>query len=420
MVAPHPLRCSQGHSPLRVLPPTLVRRFAEDHDDGLWSCLCQLLGVSPNQSDIVRASATAPLTLGGLGLRSAVRTSESAYWASWADCLHMMQERHPEVAREFVTRLEAGVETSPCLGAAATAPCNLAGTHGFEPPSWTALALGARPPPREPDDHESGAQRLGWQHEACSRVELQFRELQLMPALSEGDRALMRSQSGSGVGVAFSTTPCTPLTSLEPQLFRVLLLRRFRLPLPFSRRLCRCGRLLDALGHHRAGCARAGVLVRRGFALESAAARICREAGGRVTTNIFVCDLDITAPDALDSRRLEVVADGLLLFGGAQLAVDTTVVSPLRTVELRSVKASLWWREERNAHIQSSRHRGAGPDWMEVGGRWSPEALTFTRLLARALATSLLELRGSGGADGVVPPSHEVEGDHWHSGLSEG
>ena len=27
-------------------------------------------------------------------------------------------------------------------------------------------------------------------------------------------RALMRSQSGSGAGVAFSTTPCTPLTRL--------------------------------------------------------------------------------------------------------------------------------------------------------------------------------------------------------------
>ena len=39
---------------------------------------------------------------------------------------------------------------------------------------------------------------------------------------------------------------------------------------------------------------------------------------------------------------------------------------------------------------------------------------------ARTLATSLLELRGSRGADGVVPPSHEVEGDHQHSGLSEG
>ena len=69
-----------------------------------------------NQSDIFRASATTPLILGVLGLRSAVRTSESAYWASWPECLPMMQERHPEVDREFVTRLEAGVET-PCLGA---------------------------------------------------------------------------------------------------------------------------------------------------------------------------------------------------------------------------------------------------------------------------------------------------------------
>ena len=37
-----------------------------------------------------------------------------------------------------------------------------------------------------------------------------------MPGLSEVDRALMRSQSESGAGVAFSTTPCTPLTRLEP------------------------------------------------------------------------------------------------------------------------------------------------------------------------------------------------------------
>ena len=133
-------------------------------------------GCLSHQSDTVRASATAPLILGGLILRSAVRTSESACWASWADCLPMMRERHPEVAREFVTRLDAGVETQ-CLGAAATAARNLAGTHGFEPPSlWTALALGARPP-REPDDYEPGAQRFGWQHEASSRVELQFREL---------------------------------------------------------------------------------------------------------------------------------------------------------------------------------------------------------------------------------------------------
>ena len=32
--------------------------------------------------------ATLPLVLGGLGLRSAARTSQSAFWASWADAIH--------------------------------------------------------------------------------------------------------------------------------------------------------------------------------------------------------------------------------------------------------------------------------------------------------------------------------------------
>ena len=193
--------------------------------------------------------------------------------------------------------------------------------------------------------------------------------------------------------MAFSTTPCTPLTRLEPQLFRVLLLRRLRLPLPFSRRFCRCGRLLDALGHHRAACARAGVLGRRGFALESAAARICREAGGRVTTNIFVRDLDITAPNS-PGQTAEVVADGLPLFGGAQLAVDTTLVSPLRGDGSPHRGAA----ERDGVALVAARRRKERtyPDLMaprsrarlvllavEVGGRWSLEALTFIRLLAK-------------------------------------
>ena len=73
-----------------------------------------------------------------------------------------------------------------------------------------------------------------------------------------------------------------------------------------------------------------GVLGRRGFALECSAAQVCREAGGRVSTNVMVRDLDIPGPHAaMDGRRLEVVADGLPLFDGAQLALDTTMVSPL-------------------------------------------------------------------------------------------
>ena len=60
--------------------------------------------------------------------------------------------------------------------------------------------------------------------------------------------------------------------------------------------VCRCGRPLDSFGHHRAACPRAGLFVRRGFAVEMAAAKVCREAGARVTTNVMVRDLDLGVP----------------------------------------------------------------------------------------------------------------------------
>ena len=48
-----------------------------------------------------------------------------------------------------------------------------------------------------------------------------------------------------------------------------------------------------------------------------------------MATNFMVRDMDLRAPNVHDGRRLEVVADGLPLFGGVQLAVDTTLVCPL-------------------------------------------------------------------------------------------
>ena len=59
-------------------------------------------------------------------------------------------------------------------------------------------------------------------------------------------------------------------------------------------------------------------------------ARICREADARAMTNVLVRDLDLNLHDHVDARRLEIVADGLPLFGGAQLAIDTTLVSAVR------------------------------------------------------------------------------------------
>ena len=218
---------------LRVVPPELVRQFAESHDAGLWRCLCQILDIPEGQCEATaRIASSMPLLLGGIGLRSAVRTSLPAYWASWGDCLHMVHQRHPDIAEVLVNHLEAGGDT-PYLSAAVAAARELMGVEGFEPPSWSALALGARPPPPQ-EDFELDALRGGWQHEVSARVERQFRERNVLPVLTDGERALLRSQSGSGAGAALSTVPCDPLRRIEPQLFRVLLLRRLRLPLPLG------------------------------------------------------------------------------------------------------------------------------------------------------------------------------------------
>ena len=182
------------------------------------------------------------------------------------------------------------------LSAAARAADQLTRLYRFDMPGWADLASGARPPLRNVEDFEPGGHRTGWQHEAAARVERQHRERNLMLQSSEREQALLRSQSGPAAGMSLSAVPSSFLTRIESQLFRVSLLRRLRLPLPPSSRYCSCGRLSDIFGHHRASCAQAGVLGRRGFAIESAAARICREAGGRVATNRFVRDLDIGVP----------------------------------------------------------------------------------------------------------------------------
>ena len=45
--------------------------------------------------------------------------------------------------------------------------------------------------------------------------------------------------------------------------------------------------------------------------------------------NVFLRDLDLPL-GAMDQRLIEVIAEGLPVFHGAQLAIDATLVSPLR------------------------------------------------------------------------------------------
>ena len=99
--------------------------------------------------------------------------------------------------------------------------------------------------------------------------------------------------------------------------------------------------------------------------------------------------MDLAVPHAHDTRRLEVVADGLPLFGGTQLAIDTTMVSTLHHRDGVALFAARRKKERTypeliGPHARARLVVSAG----EVGGRWSDETLSFLCQLARAKARS--------------------------------
>ena len=134
----------------------------------------------------------------------------------------------------------------------------------------------------------------GWQHEALSHVERHHREFNVFPRFSQAELWFGHRRAQEAVWhwlrAQRAASPVWILTCSE----------------------CSCSVVSSCL-----------------FFLPCVAARTCREAGGRVNTHILVRDLDLDLEDPGDAR-MEVVVHGLPLQGGSQLAVDTTLVSPLR------------------------------------------------------------------------------------------
>ena len=313
---------------------------------------------------------------------------------------------------------------------------------GFRTPEWGALARGLRPE-GFPVEEEVGPRHVGWQRVATVDANNFFKVTAVWPRLNVAALA----------GRPSRRTAICLLPDVFPHVIGSPSVPRppFVPPLAPTKRICGCGRLLDStllattVQHAQMWVCWAAV----GSLLKSAAAHVCREAGARVSVNQFVRDLDIAAPNAADTRRLEVVADGLPLFHGAQLAIDTTMVSPLSREGVPHARCA----EVDGAALEAARRRKerrypelVGEDGRarsvvlacEVGGRFSEECRHFLRQLskakvrgepplqrvrhawlfrwgsmwacagARALALSLLDERGGQGVDGPTPPSHDV------------
>ena len=130
-------------------------------------CFSQLVGIA-SVSIGVRQSITVPLSLGGMGLRSARRARESAHWSSWADSLPMIRNRHATVATMLIQGLNVrDTRTFSAVGACSDRLQSV----GFHPPSWEDLAKGEQQP--EEDVESQGDRNIpsGWQKFSTRMVE---------------------------------------------------------------------------------------------------------------------------------------------------------------------------------------------------------------------------------------------------------
>ena len=234
----------------------------------------------------------------------------------------MIDQRLPVVAANVAHKLTVEEELGGCLEKLRNAAAHLDRDGFIGRPQWHDLRTGIRPGATH--GAEPGEWPHGWQHYASSSSEHSFRKNVVLNQSCAADQAHLRSHSGPGASEALSVCPSKPEFCIEAGLFRTLVLERLRLPLQVSEALCECGIVLDRQGRHRAACPRSGRLKTRAMAPERALARVCREAGATVRCNARLRDMNVVVA-AHDDRAIEVLATGLPLFFGAQLAVDITL-----------------------------------------------------------------------------------------------
>ena len=88
--------------------------------------------------------STLAFSEGGLGLRSAFRSRQSAYWVSWADCLKLMHERHSTFTDRFVHDLDSSMHGNSVVTDLRNCSIELTNS-GAEVPAWNILRTGVQP-----------------------------------------------------------------------------------------------------------------------------------------------------------------------------------------------------------------------------------------------------------------------------------
>ena len=173
------------------------------------------------------------------------------------------------------------------------------------------------------------------------------------------------------------------------------MLERMRLPLQVSEAHCECGLPLDVQLRHPRGLSTVRKVDVQSTGLLNGLARVCLEVGATVRFNAMLRDMNI-AVAATDHRAIEVLASGLPLQHGVQLAVDITIpcahtaqsracpnAATTNGAVLQAASAEKATKYAELLHGDRCRLVVVG---VEMGGRWSNEAMQFIAELAACKA----------------------------------
>ncbi len=403
---------------IRLLPPSLSAEYAEKHDQAILHCLETLLQAGPLSENAKRV-ANLRCVNGGLGLRSARRTAQAAFWAAWADALPMLRSRVPEHACnwsdalefaqanvahvEFLRQLPSGLQE------AELARRQLVAEGYRDCPSWEDIREGVLPPNPDPKDRAPGEWGRGWQFYASRVRDKRFLDFEVKPQLSPTEQALLLSQGGPFASQFLQALPTKVQLEIENSILQCLMRRRLRLPLADG--LCTCpanshgsGRnwskvkvVLDAFGDHLASCMRTGRVQRRANVLEKIWMQVFREAGGTVVPNEKLRNMRIGV-DPEDNRRIEFCVYNLF---SVPLLCDVTQVSPIAQNGIPHPKcaveagAALKVAVERKNSTYREAQESEGQVKLqtlacEVGGRWHSDCVDWVGRLAKMKASAEL------------------------------
>ena len=183
---------------LRAVSPQFTQEFAQAHVEGVWQCLCRILSVHVDCG--AQEQSSLPLwEKSGIGLQSACRTAPAAHWASWADALKMIRDRHPAVVDIILDALRRPEESMTIR----TVECAAVLGELVSSAHLGRIYLAEGRSPGESREEEDPSQtRVGWQQQAATSIR-HYHDNTVWPGLREHEQAMMRSQRGPLASTAF-------------------------------------------------------------------------------------------------------------------------------------------------------------------------------------------------------------------------